>query len=191
MFSAPKPRHWIELAVLLQKERANTCILGDQGALFHDVAFRQGPRLMDSGQVIATAILFGIFRRYESMEANKAVLDMMVGGADRFLDRLRQTSKRDVEILNDSLWGCIAVGCTFCPTIEISGLCFQNLTEQIRAELLDSFAIMLRLDLNRVVRWFHLLGFSSPPPWGWGMRPADYNVWVEKHQSEITPIIMG
>uniref|UniRef100_A0A7R9ZXZ1 Aspartyl/asparaginy/proline hydroxylase domain-containing protein n=1 Tax=Pyrodinium bahamense TaxID=73915 RepID=A0A7R9ZXZ1_9DINO len=187
---APDPRPWVELAVLLQREHADTCILGDGGALFHDVAFRGtfGP----SGKVVTTAILLGIFRRVEGLLHNYDILEEQAqGGMAVMLERLRRVSLVDLETLRDELWACAGLGCRYCPPMEISGLCTWGLTPKVRMELFESFAELMRVEPFRLERWFHFLGFEVPPPLGWGLRPEVYNAFIGGRSEEIVQIVRG
>lgn len=177
---APGPRPWVKLVVVIQQEHADTCILGDQGALFHEVAFQRG------GHLVSTAILLGVFRRAEGLIQNAHMLEKTTpGGIEAALERLRGVTAADIDVLRESVWACMAMGCRHCKAMEVSLLCLEGPTPQMRSELLESFANLMRSDVRRFEAWFRFLGYEVPPPLGWGLRPEAYDKLLRSRSEEI------
>merc|ERR1712232_1493001 len=131
----PDPRPWIKLAIIAQQERADTCILGDQGALFHEVAF--GAAYDSNERGWKASILLGIFRRAEGLVKNLDKMNAVSnGGLSRMLKKLTTLRVEDVTMLQDNLWACLAIGCKYCRVMMVSGLCIEGLDDVMRHQLL-------------------------------------------------------
>lgn len=185
----PVPRNWVWLAETLQKDNADTCILGDQGALFHEVAFGRG----GEPDLIGVALLTGIFRRAESFIANRGTLDRKSSGGstgfDLLLAGMRSLTSSDILMMRNDIWSCLGLGCGGCRPVLVTGLCVEGFSHDERSQLLDSFAVMMRIDPERIRRWFQFMGFESPPPLDWGLSPAEIVNRVQTRHEEVLQIL--
>ena len=93
--------------------------------------------------------------------------------------------KHDKLALNNELtqdtWACMALGCKGCEALELFGLCWDDLAPTILVSLFRGFAQTMHLSIHAVKTWFEILGFSFPPPGGYGLTTEQLNgIFTEK-----------
>lgn len=167
--TAPGPRPWMVISQRLQREKVDTCTLGDNGALFHLIAF-QSLGLEPEQRFEAVTCLLGIFRHVEGLLLNYNHLsDRTQGAAAVWRANLHRLSAGDVLHLASNILPCLAHGCERCPSLEISGLCIRGLDRELLESVFLSFARHLYVTPGLLKRWFAFLGLEMPPPLGWGV----------------------
>lgn len=159
----PRFRRWVALANQVASERSNVCVFGDQGALFHQVAF-------EHHNFEKAGVLLGIARRISMLNLNSHG-EMYWARAWR--QRLEAATIHDLDMLVDSLWVCLARGCKRCPAIELSGLCIPGMHPELREDFFEQFIYMMRMSQAHVRQWLDILELPTPPPENWGLTDED------------------
>lgn len=66
----------------------------------------------------------------------------MCGSKDlrSLLERNRRFTQQDLDELTQDTWTCLALGCQGCKALEMFGLCWHDLAEEILLRLLRGFS---------------------------------------------------
>lgn len=147
-----KPAPWLSLAVDSQFIKADICLRGDLGLLFHQNTF------WTPGDHSRALVMLQLFSRMQLLlHLGRQDPDVM-----QIFYRNRDFTQKDLDQLTQDTWACMALGCKGCEALELFGLCWDDLAPTILVSLFRGFAQTMHLSIHAVKTWFEILGFSFP-----------------------------
>ncbi|CAK9009429.1 unnamed protein product [Durusdinium trenchii] len=165
---------WLSYAVEAHQVDADICLRGDFGRLFHDNAF------WNPGDRHRPLTMLQLFQRMRTLEH----LGTVDPDLRSLLERNRRFTQQDLDELTQDTWTCLALGCQGCKALEMFGLCWHDLAEEILLRLLRGFSQTLHLHIYFLRRWFTLLGLGFPPKGGYGLTREQLFSILQERRSE-------
>ena len=172
---ALKPAPWMSFAVDSLMVKADICLRGDLGLLFHQNAFWTPG---DHNRALVTLQLFS--RMQTLLQMGRQDPDVM-----HMFYRNRDFTQTDLDHLTQDIWSCLALGCKGCEALELFGVCWDDLSPHILLSLFAGLAQTMHLNFHVIKGWFEILGFSFPPPGGYSLTPDELNLILTEKAPEI------